>query len=102
MSTPERGPLGEMLYARRQELGISQNKAAVQLDTNPETYSQWERGLHTPKQFRWIEPIATWTNKPRRWVVYACGLLDDEEYEILARELGGYLPSPPELAGIAS
>lgn len=93
MAVATRGPLGEMLHARRTELQISQAKASVELDTNPETYGQWERGEDKPRTFRWIDPLAEWLGKPRRWVVYACGLLDDEEYEILARELGGYLAS---------
>jgi len=89
----DRGPLGQMLYDRRMELGISQAKASVQLDTNPETYRLWESGSDLPRRLTWIAPLAEWLDKPLRWVVYACGLLDEEEHAILVRELGGYLLS---------
>jgi transcriptional regulator with XRE-family HTH domain len=88
----DRGPLGTLLYNRRAKLGISQDRAALQLDTNRETYRSWELGKEVPKHTRWIEPLTDWLGVPQREVVHAIGLIDDDEWEILRAALGGYHP----------
>lgn len=86
----DRGTLGTLLYNRRAELGISQDKAAVQLDTNRETYRAWELGKDLPRQTRWIDPLTVWLDVPRREVIHAIGLLDDQEWQVLSDALGSY------------
>lgn len=52
--------LGEALKRRREELGVSQERAAVALDTSSNTYAKWESGENPPRKFSWVEPIADW------------------------------------------
>lgn len=87
----DRGLLGTMLYDRRRDLGVSQNVAAVQIGTNPQSYSEWERGTNRPQQLKWVMPLAEWLDAPMRRVLHAMGMLDDEEYGLLSEALGGYL-----------
>lgn len=65
MDTKTRTALGQRLWDHRQELGISQERAAVQLDTTAYSYGQWESGNDVPKKTSWIAKLALWLGASR-------------------------------------
>lgn len=83
--------LSAMLIERREQLGISQEVAAVQIGTNRNTYTAWEKGEGTPEKLKWVRPLASWLDVPTYRVAAALGILGDGEVEVLRDAMGSYL-----------
>lgn len=61
-------PIGQRLRDHRAELGISQERAAVQLNTSSVSYGKWENGDAIPMHLKWVPRIALWLGTDRNEV----------------------------------
>jgi transcriptional regulator with XRE-family HTH domain len=82
--------LPTMLRTRRDQLGISQERAAVALDTSRVTYDKWEKGKSIPDPRRAFA-LAEWLDLPLWKVLDALELLDEPIANLCREHLGGYL-----------
>lgn len=79
MTTTMTTPFGVRIRARRQELGLSQEQAAVALGTTAVTLGRWEKGTDYPRKMTWIPKLALWLGEDRGDVarLIAASLPDD-------------------------
>lgn len=96
--------IGEALRKRRDELGLSANKAHMRLGISRQSYDAWEGNLYTPKPEHWAT-IAEFLDVPRWEIAVLAGILTRADIRAACRELNGkssklashsHAPSPAE------